>query len=64
MAQEILKDPYSFDFLTIREEYHEKELEDVLVRDITRFYELGHIVDRVLEDSGTEYGYVRRRNYE
>lgn len=37
MAQEILKDPYSFDFLTIREEYHEKELEDALVRDITRF---------------------------
>ena len=28
------------------------------------FYELEHIVDRVLEDSGTEYGYVRRRNYE
>lgn len=24
MAQEILKDPYSFDFLTIREECHEK----------------------------------------
>ena len=37
MAQEILKDPYSFDFLTIREEYHEKELEDALIRDITRF---------------------------
>ena len=43
MAQEILKDPYSFDFLTIREEYHEKELEDALVRDITRFLlELGN----------------------
>ena len=28
------------------------------------FYELEHIVDRALEDSGTEYGYVRRRNYE
>lgn len=25
------------------------------------FYELEHIVDRVLEDSGNEYGYVRRR---
>ena len=37
MAQGILKDPYSFDFLTIWEEYHEKELEDALVRDITRF---------------------------
>lgn len=24
------------------------------------FYELEHIVDRVLEDSGNEYGYVRR----
>ena len=168
MAQEILKDPYNFNFLTMQEEYQEKELEDALVHDITRFllelgngfafvgrqmelrmpdgkayfpdlvfyhirmksyivvelkvvdfvpefagklnfyvtaadkllrgdgdnpsigllicrskdrttvewsldgvdkplgvatYELEHIVDRVLEDSGAEYGYVRRYNY-
>ena len=26
------------------------------------FYELEHIVDRVLEDSGAEYGHVKRYN--
>ena len=43
MAQEILKDPYNFNFLTMQEEYQEKELEDALVHDITRFLlELGN----------------------
>lgn len=42
LAQEILKDPYSFDFLTMRQGYDEKELEDALIANITRFLlELG-----------------------
>lgn len=42
LAQEILKDPYNFDFLTMKQGYKEKELEDALVTNITRFLlELG-----------------------
>lgn len=42
IAQSILKDPYNFDFLTIKEKYDEKELEDALVQNITKFLlELG-----------------------
>lgn len=42
LAQQITKDPYSFDFLTLREEYDERELEDALVNNVTRFLlELG-----------------------
>lgn len=43
LAKETLKDPYNFDFLTLTENYKEKELEDALVANITRFLlELGH----------------------
>ncbi|KAA6313144.1 hypothetical protein EZS27_036034, partial [termite gut metagenome] len=42
LAKETLKDPYSFDFLTLTEGYKEKELEDALVTNITKFLlELG-----------------------
>ncbi len=42
LAQEMLKDPYSFDFLTMKSGYDEKELEDALIANITRFLlELG-----------------------
>ncbi len=42
MARQITKDPYNFDFLTMRENYDEKELEDALVDNVTRFLmELG-----------------------
>lgn len=42
LAQEMTKDPYSFDFLTITEGYHEKELKDALLDNIQRFLlELG-----------------------
>lgn len=42
LAQQITKDPYSFDFLTLREEYDERDLEDALVNNVTRFLlELG-----------------------
>ncbi|MCL2651016.1 MAG: PDDEXK nuclease domain-containing protein [Candidatus Azobacteroides sp.] len=42
LANEILKDPYNFDFLTLTENYKEKELEDALIANITKFLlELG-----------------------
>ena len=42
LAQQITKDPYSFDFLTLSERYVEKELKDALVANIERFLlELG-----------------------
>lgn len=43
LAQQTLKDPYCFDFLTLRERYTEHELEDALVENITKFLlELGN----------------------
>ena len=42
LANQILKDPYNFDFLTLTENYKEKELEDGLTENITKFLlELG-----------------------
>ncbi|MBR6458703.1 MAG: DUF1016 family protein [Actinomycetaceae bacterium] len=42
LAQEITKDPYSFNFLTIQERYNERELKDALMDNITAFLlELG-----------------------
>ena len=42
LAKEIMKDPYNFDFLTLTENYKEKELEDALIDNITKFLlELG-----------------------
>ena len=42
LANQILKDPYNFDFLTLTDNYKEKELEDALTTNITRFLlELG-----------------------
>lgn len=42
LAQETLKDPYNFDFLILSEGYREKELEDALTANITKFLlELG-----------------------
>ena len=42
LAKETLKNPYNFDFLTLTENYKEKELEDALVTNITKFLlELG-----------------------
>ena len=41
-AQTILKDPYRFDFLGLGEEAHERDIENALVRHVTRFLlELG-----------------------
>ena len=42
LAQQTLKDPYNFDFLTLTEDYREQELGNALTRNITRFLlELG-----------------------
>lgn len=42
LAQEITKDPYNFDFLTIQEDYNEKELKEALIENIQKFLlELG-----------------------
>jgi predicted nuclease of restriction endonuclease-like (RecB) superfamily len=42
IVQEILKDPYHFDFLGLGAEAHERDIENALVRHITRFLlELG-----------------------
>lgn len=51
LAQQTLKDPYNFDFLTLREEYDEKELEDALVNQITQF----------LLELGTGFSYLGRQ---
>ena len=42
LANQILKDPYNFDFLTLTDDYKEKELENALTTNITKFLlELG-----------------------
>jgi predicted nuclease of restriction endonuclease-like (RecB) superfamily len=42
LAQETLKDPYNFDFLTLREQFNERELEDGLINHVQKFLlELG-----------------------
>jgi len=42
LAQAITKDPYNFDFLTLRERYDEKELKDALIEKVNNFLmELG-----------------------
>ena len=42
LAQQTLKDPYNFDFLTIRQDYDERDLQQALTTNITKFLlELG-----------------------
>jgi len=42
LAQEMLKDPYLFDFLGLADDAHEREIENALIRHVTRFLiELG-----------------------
>ena len=51
LARQTLKDPYVFDFLTIREDYDERELEKALTDHITKF----------LLELGTGFAYVGRQ---
>lgn len=50
LAQEITRDPYNFDFLTLRERYDERELKDSLMDNITKF----------LLELGTGFAFVGR----
>ena len=51
LAKELLKDPYHFEFLTMKEEYDEQDLEDALVSNVTRF----------LMELGQGFSYVGRQ---
>lgn len=51
LAQQTLKDPYNFDFLSISENFKEKELEDALIQNITQF----------LLELGSGFAYVGRQ---
>lgn len=51
LAIQTLKDPYSFDFLTMRDDYDERALEEALVDQITQF----------LLELGTGFSYVGRQ---
>ena len=50
LAQQITRDPYNFDFLTMREEYDEKELKDALMDNLQKF----------LLELGTGFAFVGR----
>lgn len=50
LAQQITRDPYNFDFLTIRQEYDEKELKDALMDNLQKF----------LLELGTGFAFVGR----
>lgn len=50
LAQQIIRDPYNFDFLTIRQEYDEKELKDALMDNLQKF----------LLELGTGFAFVGR----
>ena len=50
LAQEMTKDPYNFDFLTITDGYYEKELKDALMDNISKF----------LLELGTGFAFVGR----
>ena len=51
LATQTLKDPYNFDFLTLDAEYRERELENALTQNITRF----------LLELGTGFAFVGRQ---
>ena len=50
LAQDMTKDPYRFDFLTLREKYDEKELKDALINKAEKF----------LMELGTGFAYMGR----
>lgn len=52
LAREIIKDPYQFDFLTLREKHDEKELEEALMNHVTKF----------LLELGAGFSYVGRQH--
>ncbi len=62
LARELLKDPYKFDFLSLGNEYAEKDLENALVEHITKFLlELGAGFSYVGKQYPVEIGGRERR---
>ncbi|MBX3442147.1 MAG: DUF1016 family protein [Planctomyces sp.] len=53
LAQQTLKDPYIFDFLTLQEPFHERELETNLL----------HQLERFLLELGQGFAFVGRQHY-
>ena len=51
LAQQTLKDPYIFDFLTLKKHYDEKELENALIRQVSKF----------LLELGTGFSFIGRQ---
>lgn len=51
LANQMLKDPYCFDFLSLSQKYNEKELEDWLTEQLTRF----------LLELGTGFSFIGRQ---
>ena len=51
LAQQTTKDPYVFNFLTMTEDYNERELEEALVANVTKF----------LVELGTGFAYMGRQ---
>ncbi len=51
LAREMLKDPYIFGFLSLKEDYHEKDLEGGLTQHITKF----------LLEMGASFAFVGRQ---
>lgn len=51
LAKQTIKDPYNFDFLTIRDKHDERELEEALVNQITSF----------LLELGTGFSYIGKQ---
>lgn len=53
LANELMKDPYNFDFLSLREDEHERDLEDKLINHISKF----------LLELGKGFAYMGRQYY-
>ncbi|KTD11906.1 hypothetical protein Lgra_1364 [Legionella gratiana] len=65
LANEILKDPYNFDFLTIQGKVHERSIENALITHIRDFLielNLLHILS-IANKTGSNYFFCRRRRY-
>ncbi len=57
LAHQLLKDPYQFDFLSLTQDYKERELESALVENITKFLlELGNGFSYVGRQVPVEFG--------
>ena len=53
LANQVLKDPYNFDFLTMTKDYKERELENALIDNVTEF----------LLELGSGFAYIGRQKH-